>query len=127
MYRRKRSGLRALLFLGITLAAILLGSALLGYLWNGILPDLFHVPVLSYGQAIGLFLLARILFGSWGPGSWRGGRGGPAGHWKSYWGDRWAAMSPEEREKFRGDWNRCRPERKESKDSGESPTPHPAN
>lgn len=35
-------------------------------IWNGIMPGLFGVSVLTYWQSFGLVLLTRMLFGSWG-------------------------------------------------------------
>lgn len=34
------------------------------WLWNWLMPDLFELPTISYWQAIGLFILSRILFSS---------------------------------------------------------------
>ena len=49
-------------------------------LWNGLIPSLFHGPVLSYWQTAGLFLLSKILLTGIAPGThhhrghkeWRG-------------------------------------------------------
>jgi hypothetical protein len=41
------------------------------YLWNHVLVALFRVPVLRYCQAVGLLLLARLLFGGFGHGPGR--------------------------------------------------------
>ncbi len=38
-------------------------SGLVMLLWNGILPSLFHVSIITFWQAAGLLLLARLLFG----------------------------------------------------------------
>jgi hypothetical protein len=40
-------------------------------LWNWLIPDLFHGPVLSFWQAAGLFLLSKILLTGVAPGSHR--------------------------------------------------------
>ncbi|MGE0771712.1 MAG: hypothetical protein AB7K37_08375 [Cyclobacteriaceae bacterium] len=66
-------------------------------LWNWLVPALFAGPVITYWQALGLLLLAKILFG-FGKGS--GHRYG-GGHWKPYWKQKWDAMSPEDRERFK--------------------------
>jgi hypothetical protein len=68
-------------------------------LWNALVPDLFHGPVITYWQALGLLLLSRLLF--------FGGPGGRPGGWRRdearrRMQERWASMSPEEREKLRG-------------------------
>jgi hypothetical protein len=38
------------------------------YLWNWLIPELFHGPVLSFWQAAGLFLLSKILLTGVAPG-----------------------------------------------------------
>ena len=88
----------------------------LGYLvmvlWNHLIPLLFHGPVITFWQAVGLFILARILLHTFGHGHhpghyWNRGR---YYHWKARMEERMASMSPEEREKFREEWStRCRP------------------
>ena len=70
------------------------------HLWNWLLPPLFGWHLISFWQALGLLLLSRILFGSWGSG---GGNRGPRGRRA-----RWDKMTPEEREKLRQSWGaRC--------------------
>lgn len=65
-------------------------------LWNWLLPTLFHLPAVTYWQALGLLALSRILFGGVGMG--RGG-GGP---WTRHrMAARWHALTPEERERVR--------------------------
>jgi hypothetical protein len=71
-------------------------------LWNLVMPEIFGLPALGFWQAVGLLSLSWILFGSW--------RGFPRRHGR--WGhgmrERWAHMSPEERESFRrGMESRC--------------------
>ena len=34
------------------------------WLWNGLLPGLFGLPVITFWQSLGLCLLARFLFGT---------------------------------------------------------------
>lgn len=38
-------------------------------LWNWLLPDLFGVPMITYWQAFGILVLAKIIFGFGGGGS----------------------------------------------------------
>jgi hypothetical protein len=76
------------------------------HLWNWLVPALFHGPIISFGQAIGLLVLSKILFGGF-LGGWRGrGRcgGNNREHWKQRMQERIAKMTPEEKEKFK---NRC--------------------
>ena len=47
----------------------LLLSAAAMFLWNALLPQIIHVTVINYWQALGLMALCRILFGGfrfWG-------------------------------------------------------------
>jgi Ca2+/H+ antiporter, TMEM165/GDT1 family len=70
-------------------------------LWNWLMPALFALHRISFWQALGLLLLAKILFGGF-----RGPRG--HGQWRGRLMERWAQMSPEEREKFQqGVKSRC--------------------
>jgi len=69
------------------------GSAVL-YLWNWLMPVVFGLHTISYGQALGLLGLSWLLFG--GP---RLLPGRP--HWGHRMRARWESMTPEERERFR--------------------------
>ncbi len=87
----------------IVAAIILIKSGLVMLLWNALIPDLFHGPVLDFCQALGLTVLVKVLVG-FGGGGFRhwGGRHRFGGHHGPPWGrDRWANLSPEEREKLR--------------------------
>src|SRR6476646_10014823 len=59
-------------------------------LWNWLVPLLFKGPVLSYWEALGLLVLARLLFGGLRPH----GRG-PWGHSWHHVRGRWEQMTPE--------------------------------
>ena len=54
--------------LGISALAILFGFVIM-WLWNWLMPELFGLPALTYWQAVGIFILGRIIFGSSGSGS----------------------------------------------------------
>jgi len=43
-------------------------------LWNSLIPNLFHGPVLTFWQTAGLFILSKILLTGIAPGPNRGGR-----------------------------------------------------
>ena len=79
---------------------VLLAIAAVGFvtmsLWNWLVPDLFHGPILTFWQALGLLVLSKILFWSFGKKHHNHG-----GHWRPYWKDRWTAMRPEDRERFK--------------------------
>jgi hypothetical protein len=83
------------------LAILLFGFGTM-YLWNWIMPYLFHLPVIDFYMAIGMVLLSKILFGSirvknggWGQ--------------RRFWKAKWESMSDDDREKFKQDFaERCR-------------------
>ena len=68
-------------------------------LWNWLVPTLFHGPLITFGQTLGLLVLSRILFGSFGRG--RGSWAQKRRQWKQQITNEVATLSPEEREKFR--------------------------
>jgi hypothetical protein len=81
---------------------VVLGTAVM-LLWNALIPDIFHGPTVTFWQAVGLLLLSHILVRGWG-GRWHGGW--RHHHWKHKMEDKLASMAPEEREKFKEEWNR---------------------
>ncbi len=72
------------------------------FLWNALVPDLFHGPVIGFWQAVGLLVLSRILF----HGGGKVHRWHDLKHrwWRRRFEERLAAMTPEEREKFKREW-----------------------
>ncbi len=92
---RTRFFVRALKFLPLVVAFIALFGLVIMSLWNWVMPALFGLKTISYWQALGLFILSKILFG--------GFRGGPGGrnYWRHRMMERCEQMTPEEREKFR--------------------------
>jgi hypothetical protein len=54
--------------LGVTAFAFLFGAVVM-WLWNLLMPAIFHLGVITYWQAVGLAVLARLLFGSFHHGS----------------------------------------------------------
>lgn len=94
-------------FLLFILAFFLVGWVVM-LLWNAILPELLGVKDIRYGQALGLLVLCRILFGSFGfkGGGPRGGRFGGGAAMR----DRLMSMTDEERQRFKDSLrNRCKP------------------
>ncbi len=72
-------------------------------LWNFLVPALFGLKSISYIQALGLFLLSRILFGSFGFGK----RKPPFAN--SKFRENRINMTDTERQKFKEEWqNRCK-------------------
>jgi hypothetical protein len=80
----------------IVLAVLVFGLVTMR-LWNWLMPEIFGLTRISFGQAVGLVVLSKILFG----GFHRHGGGGRT-EWKRRMEQRWAEMSPEERERLRG-------------------------
>ncbi len=76
-------------------AIVLIKSGLVLFIWNLLIPDLFHGPMLTYLQAIELVVLVKLLTG----GHHRHGGFGRHHHMKH----RWMSMTKEEREKLRDD------------------------
>jgi len=64
-------------------------------LWNWLTPALFGWHVITFWQALGILILSKILFGGFR------GRSGPPFLWRRGMMERWAKMTPEEREKWR--------------------------
>ncbi|MEP6466120.1 MAG: hypothetical protein ABJB05_07425 [Parafilimonas sp.] len=105
MYRKRNKFFR--IFPLIIIAGILLLSLVVMLLWNTILQPVLNVHSITYWQAVGIFVLCKILFGNFRRGGFssheRGWRGG--GHLRQ----KWMNMNDEERAKFREGWKRrCR-------------------
>ncbi len=97
-WRKKR-----FFFLFFMIAGGLVLTYVVMLLWNALLPELFKVPPIRYSQALGLFVLCRLLFGRFH----FGGPGRPP-FAKSEWRERWMNMSEEERMQFKSRWKeRC--------------------
>lgn len=86
------------------LAGITVMTAIVMWTWNWLVPELFHGPVITFYQTIGLLILSRLLFrGFLGIGN----RGMHGKQWNP-WKDRMEKMDPEQREKMRDLWKkRC--------------------
>ena len=99
MRHRSRLGILKFILLGIIFITAL--GFIVMTLWNCLIPELFHGPVVTFWQALGLLLLGKLLFG------WHGHQHGAA--WKANWKEkmrrRMESMTPEERERLR---ERCR-------------------
>ncbi|MGB3585456.1 MAG: hypothetical protein WBA23_02895 [Tunicatimonas sp.] len=87
----------------ITLAAlaILALSTVVMLLWNWLVPALFNGPSISFGQALGLLILSKVLFSSLKQGRWGGDYLTRKRAWKNRFEEKWRNMTPEEREKFK--------------------------
>ncbi len=80
-------------------------GAVVMLLWNAILPNLIHVGVISFWQAIGLLVLSKILFSGFRHGS-------PGRHMHSHGKyqhlkEKWENMTDEEKAKYKSNWKNC--------------------
>ena len=103
------------LFILLPIAFISLGALITMGLWNWLLPTLFGLGTISFLQAAGILVLARMLFG-WKGGFHRGWhnhmRFAHAGtscdpdspSRKAWMHHRWQNLTPEQKERFA---NRC--------------------
>ena len=80
------------------LAFLALVTGVVFGLWNGVLTDVLGVKPITYWQALGLLVLAKILFGGF-PG--RRGRFGPPWWARRKMMERWQSLTPEQREQMR--------------------------
>ncbi|OKS88268.1 hypothetical protein [Mucilaginibacter polytrichastri] len=94
-------GPQRFIFIPLSIAAFLsLISLVVMQLWNHLLPDILHVGAITFWQAMGIFVLSKILFGIGGKGGGGFGRGGSP--WmRKRMEERLKTMSPEERERFK--------------------------
>jgi hypothetical protein len=86
--------LRGLKIAVLVAAAVLVFGFVTMHLWNWIMPAVFGLRVITFTQALGLLVLSKILFGGFHRHSGRRG-------WRPHMEERWAQMTPEERERFR--------------------------
>jgi hypothetical protein len=99
---------RRFIFIPLAVAAFI---ALTGFvvmsLWNYLIPAIFHLGIITYWQAVGIFILCKILFGFGGKGHRGGMRGG--GPWMRHrMEERFKNMTPEEKDQFKAKWQqRC--------------------
>jgi hypothetical protein len=105
--------------IGKFIIMMIVASLILGFvvmtLWNALIPDLFGGHPVTFWQAVGLLVLSHLLLRSWGMG--RHGNGWRRERWRRRFEEKLAAMSPEEREKFKEEYRyRCGPSRKDGPD-----------
>jgi hypothetical protein len=97
MMKRHRAAKVLMVLAFVTVVIGVFGLAVL-QLWNWLMPVIFGLHAITFGQALGLMALSWILFG--------GFRGrGFRGRWRRDWDRgmraRWEQMTPEQREAFR--------------------------
>lgn len=90
-----------LLLIPVFIAAI--GFAVM-FLWNWLLPNIIGVKAINFWQALGLFVLSKILFGNFG-GSRKHQK--PSFNNKAF-KQKFMEMTTEEKQQFRNEWKkRC--------------------
>ena len=85
----------------LAVGLVVVAGAVVMLLWNALVPEIFGGTRITWIQALGLLLLARILAGGRGHGGFRGRR-----RWRERWEHKVADMSPEQREKWRAEIGR---------------------
>jgi hypothetical protein len=105
---KKRWPLFVLKFLAFAVVGVALFGLAVMWLWNALIPVLFNGPAIGFWQAAGLLVLSHILLRGWSPcrssHAWRHDR------WRHKFEEKFASLSPEEREKLKEEWrNRCSP------------------
>jgi len=98
MRRMRFVGVRFIVF-GI--AALGVAGFVTSSLWNALMPDIFGLRAITFFQALGLLVLGRLLFGTFG------GRGSHLRKPRFVRG--WKGLTPEERERFSQAMGSCRP------------------
>jgi hypothetical protein len=86
-------------FVVFAIAAMIIAGFVTSGLWNVLMPPIFHLPAISFWQALGLLFLSRLLFGF--------GRGWGRGMRRSRFVRGWNNLTPEERERFRRAMGPC--------------------
>ena len=100
MKGRVRWLVRAIAIIPVVIAVLALVGLVVMLLWNSLVPELFHGPLLGYWQALGMLVLSRLLFGGLRGRGWHG-------HWRQrLWRERWEQMTPEERARVREHFQR---------------------
>ncbi len=87
--------LRVLKVVAIVAVAVTVSGYVTMLLWNWLMPAIFGLRAIKFLQAVGLVVLTKILLGGPRP-PWAGKQ-----LWKQHMEDRWARMTPEERERVR--------------------------
>lgn len=92
------------LFIPLILAAFVAFGYITMYLWNWLMPLIFHLPEITFWQTIGLLILSRLLLGGF-----KGRRRHDHDHCKRHMHKKWENMTPEQREQFRQHMHSYRP------------------
>jgi len=88
--------LRFLMPVGFLAVAALI-SVVVMTLWNWLMPAIFGLGAIGFWQAVGIFVLSRILFGGFGGGH---GFKRHKHHAGRHMRKKWMKMTPEQRQEF---------------------------
>lgn len=100
--RSGKSWIKWAIFIPLAVVAgLFVFGNLVMYLWNALLPHLFGISTITFWQALGILVLAKILFGGF-----HHGHNSQNCHDWEYSGirDMWMKMSPGQREEMRKKW-----------------------
>jgi hypothetical protein len=98
---------KAVMILVFCTAFVMLFSYIVMRLWNGILPDVLGVKIITFWQAMGILVLSKILFSGFGGFAHK--KEQFKNRFRQKMLDKWEHMTPEEKQKFKDEWkNRCR-------------------
>jgi hypothetical protein len=93
---------RFIFFIPLVLLVLTVLTGAVMLLWNNVLAVVLHISTVTFWQALGILALSKILFGGFRGAQWT------KHEWKRKMMQRWDGMTPEQKEKFRGEWEkRC--------------------
>ncbi len=73
-------------------------SAIVMFLWNLLIPDIFGFKAINFWQSLGLLALSRLFFGGLGSNFWMKHVMGSSHHNAIY--EKWSEMNSEQRNEF---------------------------
>ncbi|MCS3801773.1 hypothetical protein [Niastella sp. OAS944] len=98
---------KAVMILVFCTAFVMLFSYIVMRLWNGILPDVLGVKLISFWQAMGILVLSKILFSGFGGFAHK--KEQFKNRFRQRMREKWENMTPEEKIQFKEEWkNRCK-------------------
>lgn len=95
--RHTSRGKRFLFFIPLFALGVLAIGGIVMLLWNNVLAEVLHISTITFWQALGILVLSKILFSSFG------GKGGYRGYYRKQ-RMMWHNMTPEQKEKFKEEW-----------------------
>ena len=96
--RRLSRPTRILLFIPLFALGVFVFGEIVMLLWNNVAVPVLNVSTVTFWQGLGILVLSKILFSSFS-----GGRGSRGDYWKQKM--MWKNMTPEQKEKFKQEWN----------------------